>query len=175
MNKNVKIMLIIVLIIGCIGIGNFATIAYLKSTGKINENSGKDLIETVQINSGTLKFEDKQNMYNEGNWEKFTSNLSTVMKEDTNGDGISDRVLYGDLDGVLGDNDNPDGVIYADLSEGSGGTKTWISNGNWNDENCGEFSYAAQTGLKDYYIIKKDYEGPFGVGDVITDYRNRRK
>ena len=62
---------------------------------------------------------------------------------------------YADVDG----DEEPDGIIYADLAESK--------SGQWTDDD-GTFSYSAKTNLKDYYISKTNYEGPFGTKDVIT-------
>ena len=64
---------------------------------------------------------------------------------------------YADVDG----NGSVDGVIYADLAQGKSGQ--WGT-----DSSYGTYSYATETGLKDYYISKKSYVGDFGTKDVIT-------
>ena len=63
---------------------------------------------------------------------------------------------YADIDG----NGSVDGVIYADLAHGK--------SGQWGETYTKEYSYATETGLKDYYISKKSYAGDFGTKDVIT-------
>ena len=52
-----------------------------------------------------------------------------------------------------------EGIIYADLAQGK--------SGQWRNSN-GTYSYATETGLKDYYISKTNYAGDFGTKDVIT-------
>ncbi len=67
---------------------------------------------------------------------------------------------YADVDG----NGSVDGVIYADLAVGKSGT--WgYSNG------TGTYSYATETGLKEYYISQTNYTGDFGTKDVITELK----
>ena len=67
---------------------------------------------------------------------------------------------YADIDG----NGSVDGVIYADLAVGKSGT--WgYSNG------TGTYSYATETGLKEYYISQTNYTGDFGTKDVITELK----
>ena len=53
-----------------------------------------------------------------------------------------------------------EGIIYADLAQGK--------SGQWGTDSYGTYSYATETGLKDYYISKKSYVGDFGTKDVIT-------
>ena len=62
---------------------------------------------------------------------------------------------YADVDG---DNE-PDGIIYADLAVSK--------SGQWTDSD-GTYSYTAKTNTKDYYISQTNYEGPFGTKDVLT-------
>ena len=40
--------------------------------------------------------------------------------------------------------------------------------GTWGDINTGTYSYATETGLKEYYISQTNYTGDFGTKDVIT-------
>lgn len=54
-----------------------------------------------------------------------------------------------------------EGIIYADLAQGK--------SGQWGTDSYGTYSYATETGLKDYYISKKSYVGDFGTKDVITE------
>ena len=64
---------------------------------------------------------------------------------------------YADVDG----NGSVDGVIYADLAIGKSGQ--WGT-----DSSYGTYSYATETGLKEYYISQTNYTGDFGTKDVIT-------
>ena len=55
-----------------------------------------------------------------------------------------------------------DGIIYADLAIGNTGDGQWTgSDGNYEIPKV-------ESGLKDYYISKTDYEGDFGIKDVIS-------
>ena len=72
-----------------------------------------------------------------------------------------DEVYYADLPGEDGKPDGvPDGVIYADLAVGGSGV--------WNGNSWSNYSYEAETGLKEYYIIKEEYTDDFGTGKVIA-------
>ena len=67
-----------------------------------------------------------------------------------------DEVYYADLTG----DGTVDGVIYADLAVGGSGV--------WNGDSLSNYSYEAETGLKEYYIIKEEYTDDFGTGKVIA-------
>ena len=84
-----------------------------------------------------------------------SENLPDVDKEviDTDTEYIG---YYADIDG----DDTVDGIIYADLAVGK--------SGEWGKTNKREYSYATETGLKEYYISQSNYVGPFGTKDVIT-------
>ena len=55
-----------------------------------------------------------------------------------------------------------DGIIYADLAIGNTG------DGQWTDSDGNYEIPKVESGLKDYYISKTDYEGDFGIKDVIS-------
>ena len=89
-----------------------------------------------------------------------STSLPEAEKEliDTNTEYVG---YYADIDG----DDTVDGIIYADLAKGKSGT--------WGRPSpsyldTGYYSYATETGLKDYYISETNYTGPFGTKDVIT-------
>ena len=68
-----------------------------------------------------------------------------------------DTVYYADLTG----DGTVDGVIYADLAVGGSGV--------WNGDSWSNYSYEAETGLKEYCIINEEYtDEHFGTGKVIA-------
>ena len=69
----------------------------------------------------------------------FTANSGVGYYADTDGDGT------------------PDGIIFADFK--NGGSGSW-----------GEYSYTISTvtGLKEYYVSKTNYNGPFGTKNVLS-------
>ena len=68
-----------------------------------------------------------------------------------------DEVYYADLTG----DGTVEGVIYADLAVGGGGA--------WNNDSWSNYSYEAETGLKEYCIINEEYtDEHFGTGKVIA-------
>lgn len=69
----------------------------------------------------------------------------------------TDTVYYADLTG----DGTVDGVIYADLAVGGSGV--------WNNNPWSNYSYEAETGLKEYCIINEEYtDEHFGTGKVIA-------
>ena len=68
-----------------------------------------------------------------------------------------DEVYYADLTG----DGTVEGVIYADLAVGGSGA--------WNNNSWSNYSYEAETGLKEYCIINEEYtDEHFGTGKVIA-------
>ena len=55
-----------------------------------------------------------------------------------------------------------DGIIYADLAIGN------TRDGQWTDSDGNYEIPKVESGLKDYYISKTDYEGDFGTKDVLS-------
>ena len=66
---------------------------------------------------------------------------------------------YADTDG----DGEADGIIYADLAVGN------TKGGHWtNDKGYYTIPTKESSLLKDYYVSKTDYSGPFGVGDLLV-------
>ena len=98
---------------------------------------------TVKVAPGLVKD-------SSGNTNQEVPDVETISK-DTEYVGY-----YADIDG----NGSVDGVIYADLAQGK--------SGQWGTNSYGTYSYATETGLKEYYISQTNYTGDFGTKDVIT-------
>ena len=64
---------------------------------------------------------------------------------------------YADIEG----DGTVDGIIYADLAKGNTG------DGQWTDSD-GNYTIPTEENVKDYYISKTDYEGDFGIKDVLS-------
>ncbi len=64
---------------------------------------------------------------------------------------------YADIEG----DGTVDGIIYADLAKGNTG------DGQWTDSD-GNYTIPTEENVKDYYISKTDYEGDFGIQDVLS-------
>ena len=69
----------------------------------------------------------------------FTANSGVGYYADTDGDGT------------------PDGIIFADFKNGGSGSWGRIS-----------YTISTATGLKEYYVSKTNYNGPFGTKDVLS-------
>ena len=65
---------------------------------------------------------------------------------------------YADIEG----DGTVDGIIYADLAIGNTG------DGQWSDSEGNYEIPKVESGEKDYYISKTDYEGDFGIKDVLS-------
>lgn len=70
---------------------------------------------------------------------KFTENSGVGYYADTDGDGT------------------PDGIIFADFKIGGSGS--------WGDKS---YTIPTVTELKEYYISQTNYNGPFGIKDVLS-------
>ncbi len=60
---------------------------------------------------------------------------------------------YADTDG----DGTPDGIIFADFKNGGSGSWGGI-----------DYTIPTATGLKEYYVSKTNYNGPFGIKDVLS-------
>ena len=54
-----------------------------------------------------------------------------------------------------------DGIIYADMAKGNTGSGQWGNNN-------GTYTIPVKDNLKEYYVSKTGYEGPFGIKDVLS-------
>ena len=88
-----------------------------------------------------------------GNTNQEVPDVETISKD------IEFVGYYADVDG----NGSVDGVIYADLAQGK--------SGQWGTNSYGTYSYATETGLKEYYISQTNYTGDFGTKDVVTELK----
>ena len=101
--------------------------------------------------------------------EEYGSNYKITVSDIYNGEIIEEKqpidvaesytANFADMDG----NGTADGIIYADLAVGGSGI--------WNDDDWSNYSYEAETGLKEYYIEEENYTEPkFGnvTGNLIA-------
>ena len=86
------------------------------------------------------------------NYNEKTATYTVTVKNPTftEGSGVG---YYADTDG----DGTPDGIIFADFK--NGGSGSW-----------GGYSYTISTvtGLKEYYVSKTNYNGPFGTKNVLS-------
>lgn len=176
-NKNQKIIILvstITIIIGIVIYINFVETSlgsknYNSSNG--NSNNGNLLPEYIKDGitiggiTGTLKDLDTfdatataedilegKTAYVKG--KKIVGTMKQpISKED------SYTGYYADVD----NDGTPDGVIYADLA--IGGKGQWANS--W-----GEYEIPKESNLSDYKISTKNYNGPFGVKDVLISMEN---
>ena len=86
------------------------------------------------------------------NYNEKTATYTVTVKNPTFTEGLGVG-YYADTDG----DGTPDGIIFADFK--NGGSGSW-----------GGYSYTISTvtGLKEYYVSKTNYNGPFGTKNVLS-------
>lgn len=92
---------------------------------------------------------------------EYKAECTVTVKGDAIEELVSGKVYYADLNG---DNE-PDGVIYADLTAGNKGS------GKWSDDDGFYTIPNNLTNPKEYSVIVENYNGPlakFGVGDILA-------
>ena len=102
--------------------------------------------------------------YNESTGWNLVAGTGSLSGGDTSLEAISKEQSYVGYYANLDEDEEPEGIIYADLAIGG--------SGQWSNSD-GAYSYSAITGTKDYYISEEDYAGTFGtngeeIRDVIT-------
>ena len=86
------------------------------------------------------------------NYNEKTATYTVTVKNPTftEGSGVG---YYADTDG----DGTPDGIIFADFKNGGSGS--------WGGTS---YTVSTVTGLKEYYVSRKNYNGPFGTKDVLS-------
>ena len=86
------------------------------------------------------------------NYNEKTATYTVTVKNPTftEGSGVG---YYADTDG----NGTPDGIIFEDFKKGGSGS--------WGGIN---YTISTVTGLKEYYVSKTNYNGPFGTKNVLS-------
>ena len=120
-------------------------------------NTEAEIIYTIELGKGSIELVDEENAtLKDENGNDINIDIGggtvTVVPIPTTETYVG---YYANLDA----DEEPEGIIYADLAIGG--------SGQWFDED-GVYSYDAITGTKDYYVSTEDYEGPFGTKDVLT-------
>ena len=105
-------------------------------------------VKSVGVGSATITVKSASNT----NYNEKTATYTVTVKNPTftEGSGVG---YYADTDG----DGTPDGIIFADFK--NGGSGSW-----------GGYSYTISTvtGLKEYYVSKTNYNGPFGTKNVLS-------
>ena len=105
-------------------------------------------IKSVGAGSATITVKSASNT----NYNERTGTYSVTVKDNTF-TGTSGVGYYADVDG----NGTVDGIIYADRKIGA--------SGNWGGT---YYTISTVTGLKEYYVSKTNYNGPFGTKNVLS-------
>ena len=105
-------------------------------------------VKSVGAGSATITVKSASNT----NYNEKTATYSVTVKNNTF-TGTSGVGYYADVDG----NGTVDGIIFADFKNGGSGS--------WGDTS---YTISTATGLKEYYISKTNYNGPFGTKNVLS-------
>ena len=109
-------------------------------------------VKSVGAGSATITVKSASNT----NYNEKTATYSVTVKYPTF-TGNSGVGYYADVDG----NGTVDGIIFADFKNGGSGSWGRIS-----------YTISTATGLKEYYISKTNYNGPFGTKNVLSAREN---
>ena len=109
-------------------------------------------VKSVGAGSATITVKSASNT----NYNEKTATYSVTVKNNTF-TGTSGVGYYADVDG----NGTVDGIIFADFKNGGSGS--------WGDTS---YTISTATGLKEYYISKTNYNGPFGTKNVLSAREN---
>ena len=107
-------------------------------------------VKSVGAGSATITVKSASNT----NYNEKTASYAVTVKIPTftESSGVG---YYADVDG----NGTVDGIIFADFK--NGGSGSWVSN-------VQSYTIPTVTGLKEYYVSKTNYNGPFGTKNVLS-------
>ena len=147
---------------GTINYPNSTTFTVSGNTGTISVSSSNTNVATVSISGSTVTVKSvgagsatitvksaATTNYN----EKTATYTVTVKVKDSTFTGNFGVGYYADVDG----NGTVDGIIFSDFKYGGSGS--------WGGTN---YTISTVTGLKEYYVSKTNYNGPFGIKDVLS-------
>ena len=105
-------------------------------------------VKSIGVGSATITVKSASNT----NYNEKTASYSVTVKYSTftGNFGVG---YYADVDG----NGTVDGIIFADFKYGGSGS--------WGGT---DYTISTVTGLKEYYVSKTNYNGPFGIKDVLS-------
>ena len=105
-------------------------------------------VKSVEVGSATITVTSAAS----ANYNEKTAAYTITVKNSTftEDSGVG---YYADTDG----DGTPDGIIFADFKNGGSGS--------WGGTN---YTISTVTGLKEYYVSKTNYNGPFGTKDVLS-------
>ena len=105
-------------------------------------------VKSVGAGSATITVKSASNT----NYNEKTATYSVTVNDNTF-TGTSGVGYYADVDG----NGTVDGIIFSDFKYGGSGS--------WGGT---DYTISTVTGLKEYYVSKTNYNGPFGIKDVLS-------
>ena len=105
-------------------------------------------VKSIGVGSATITVKSAASI----NYNEKTATYTVTVKNPTftEGSGVG---YYADTDG----NGTPDGIIFEDFKKGGSGS--------WGGIN---YTISTVTGLKEYYVSKTNYNGPFGTKNVLS-------
>ena len=131
-----------------------------ENTGALSVSSSNTNIATVSISGNTVTIKSvgagtatiTVKSAASTNYNEKTATYTVTVKNPTftEGSGVG---YYADTDG----DGTPDGIIFADFKNGGSGS--------WGGTN---YTISTVTGLKEYYVSKTNYNGPFGTKNVLS-------
>ena len=147
---------------GTINYPNSTTFTVSGNTGTLSVSSSNTNVATVSISESTVTVKSvgagsatitvksaATTNYN----EKTATYTVTVKVKDSTFTGNFGVGYYADVDG----NGTVDGIIFSDFKYGGSGS--------WGGT---DYTISTVTGLKEYYVSKTNYNGPFGIKDVLS-------
>ena len=147
---------------GTINYPNSTTFTVSGNTGTLSVSSSNTNVATVSISGSTVTVKSvgagsatitvksaATTNYN----EKTATYTVTVKVKDSTFTGNFGVGYYADVDG----NGTVDGIIFSDFKYGGSGS--------WGGT---DYTISTVTGLNEYYVSKTNYNGPFGIKDVLS-------
>ena len=124
--------------------------AWSSNTGvaTVSVSGNTVIVKSIRVGSATITVKSASNT----NYNEKTATYSVTVKYPTF-TGNSGVGYYADTDG----DGTPDGIIFEDFKKGGSGS--------WGGIN---YTISTVTGLKEYYVSKTNYNGPFGTKNVLS-------
>ena len=145
---------------GTINYPNSTTFTVSENTGTLSVSSSDTSVATVSISESTVTVKSVAagtatitvKSAASTNYNEKTATYAVTVKYPTftEDSGVG---YYADTDG----DGTPDGIIFEDFKKGGSGS--------WGGTN---YTISTVTGLKEYYVSKTNYNGPFGTKNVLS-------
>ena len=145
---------------GTINYPNSTTFTVSGNTGSITASSSNTKVATVTVSGNTVTVKSvgvgsatiTVKSASNTNYNEKTATYTVTVKNPTftADSGVG---YYADTDG----DGTPDGIIFEDFKKGGSGS--------WGGRS---YTISTVTGLKEYYVSKTNYNGPFGTKNVLS-------